>query len=79
VTAPHAPPVQNARANLPRLAFRVGEAAAVLGVSADFFNAHIAGELRWIRRGSVKLVSAQELQGWLDASGSRVLDDERAA
>jgi excisionase family DNA binding protein len=62
-------------ANLPRLAFRVGEAAVVLGVSPDFFDRHISGELRWVRRGALKLVSLSELQRWLDANASRVLDD----
>jgi hypothetical protein len=59
---------------LPRLAFRVGEAARVLGVSEDHFSKHIAAELRWIRRGAVKLVARAELERWLAASASRVLE-----
>ena len=43
-------------AELPRLAFTAMEAPAVLGVSDDFFRAHIAPELKWVRRGSKKLV-----------------------
>jgi excisionase family DNA binding protein len=54
----------------------VGEAARVLGVSEDHFSRHIAGELRWIRRGAVKLVPLRELERWLEASASRVLGDE---
>jgi hypothetical protein len=65
-------------ANLPRLAFRVGEAARVLGVSDDFFAEHVSPELRWVRRGALKLVSLAELQRWLDSNASRVLDDAEA-
>jgi hypothetical protein len=61
---------------LPRLAFRVGEAAAVLGVSDDFFTAHVASELRWTRKGAVKLVARAELERWLQSSAARVLGDE---
>ena len=61
---------------LPRLAFRVGEAAAVLGVSVDFFTAHVAGELKWTRKGAVKLVARAELERWLASSAARVLEDE---
>jgi excisionase family DNA binding protein len=60
---------------LPRLAFRVGEAAAVIGVSEDHFARHVAPELRWVRRGRTKLVSRAELERWLESSASRVLDD----
>ena len=61
---------------LPRLAFRVGEAAQVLGVSDDFFAAHVKPELRWVRRGAVKLVSRQELEDWLRRSAGRTLEDD---
>jgi hypothetical protein len=64
--------------SVPRLAFRVGEAAAALGVSDDHFASHIAPELRWIRRGRVKLVARSELELWLERSGARTLDDEEA-
>jgi hypothetical protein len=60
---------------LPRLAFRVGEAARVLGVSEDHFSRHIAPELRWVRRGAVKLVPLRELERWLETSASRVLEE----
>ena len=63
-------------APLPRLAFRVGEAARALGVSEDFFAEYIAPELRWVRRGAVKLVARAELERWLAASSSAVLDEE---
>jgi hypothetical protein len=75
-TRSHRPPV-NARVvePLPRLAFRVCEAARVLGVSEDFFAAHVASELRWVRKGAVKLVSRAELERWLSSSAARVLDE----
>jgi hypothetical protein len=60
---------------IPRLAFRVGEAAEALGVSADFFAEHIAPELAWVRRGSVKLVARSELEAWLSRQASRTLDE----
>jgi hypothetical protein len=60
---------------LPRLAFRVGEAAMVLGVSDDHFAQHIAPELRCVRRGRVKLYPLRELERWLEANASRALGD----
>jgi len=50
----------------PRLALRVGEAAQALGVSADYFHARIAPELRIVRDGRTKLVPVAELTRWLD-------------
>ena len=58
-----------------RLAFRVGEAAHVLGVSEDFFTGNIAPELRCVRRGRVKLYPLRELERWLDENASTVFDD----
>lgn len=67
---------QGARASaVPRIALRVGEAAKALGVSVDHFSAHIAPELKVVRRGAVKLYAIAELERWLDQSASRVLDD----
>ena len=65
------------RAGVPRLALRVEEAADALGVSDDYFRVQIAPELRWCRRGRVKVVAISELQRWLDETAERVL--ERAA
>ena len=61
---------------LPRIAFRVSEAARVLGVSEDFFVEHVAPELRCVRRGRLKLYALHELERWLDASAARTLDDD---
>jgi hypothetical protein len=63
---------------VPRLALRVGEAARALGVSDDHFSGHIAPELRWTRRGAVKLVAIAELERWLRESASLTLEAEDA-
>jgi len=60
---------------VPRLALTAMEAPEALGVSYHFFRQHVAGELRWVRRGSKKLVSVRELERWLDANGARVFED----
>lgn len=64
----------HAASPIPRLALTAMEAPQALGVSWDFFREHIAGELRWVRRGSKKLVSLRELERWLDENGARVLE-----
>lgn len=62
---------------VPRLALSVDEAAEALGVSRDFFEEHIRWELRVVRRGRRILVPVVELQRWLEANSSRVLDGRR--
>jgi hypothetical protein len=64
------------RGSVQRLALTAMEAPAALGVSDDFFRDHIARELRWVRRGSKKLVSVRELEAWLDREAARTLGDE---
>ena len=76
MSATRVSPVIHAPGGLPRLAFRVGEAARVLGVSEDHFSRHIAPELAWIRRGAVKLVPLRELERWLAASAARVFEED---
>jgi excisionase family DNA binding protein len=56
----------------PRLAVSPDEAAAILGVSRDYFDEHVIGELRVVRRGRRILVSLAELERWLDRSAARV-------
>jgi hypothetical protein len=56
----------------PRLALTATEAPDALGVSWDFFREHIVGELRWVRRGRVKLVAVTEVQRWLDENADRL-------
>lgn len=60
--------------SVPRLALSPDEAAASLGVSRDFLDEHIAGELRWVRRGRRKFVAVRELERWLDQAAARTLE-----
>jgi hypothetical protein len=62
-------------ASPPRLALRLGQAAAAIGVSHDHFRKHIAPELRIVREGRVQLVLVSELQRWLDSHASYVIED----
>lgn len=64
---------------VPRLSLRVEEAAAALGVSDDFYRDNIAGELRIVRRGRVRLVAIAELQRWLNENAELLFDERRAA
>jgi hypothetical protein len=66
------------QSQLQRLAYRPGEAPAVLGVSDDFFRQNIAPHLMWVRVGAVKLVAHAELERWLVANSASVLGDEAA-
>jgi len=59
----------------PRLALTAAEAAESLGVSDDFFREHVAGELRFVRRGRKKLVAVRELERWLEESAARVFEE----
>jgi excisionase family DNA binding protein len=61
-----------------RLALSPDEAAAVLGVSRDYFDQHVIGELRVFRRGRRILVALAELERWLDRSATRVTVATRA-
>ena len=64
------------RARPPRLALSPAEAAATLGVSRDFYDQHIAPDLRTVRRGRRRLVPVRELERWLDAEATRPLREE---
>lgn len=55
----------------PRIALSPDEAAAVLGVSRDYFDEHLIHELRVVRRGRRILVALAELERWLDQSATR--------
>jgi excisionase family DNA binding protein len=61
-------------AQAPRLALSPDEAAASLGVSRDYFDDHIVGELRIIRRGRRKLIPTRELERWLDREAALTID-----
>jgi hypothetical protein len=62
----------------PRLALSVAEACAALGVSWDFWQEHIAPEVRVVRRGRRKLVSVAELERWLDRNAELLLEARHA-
>jgi len=51
---------------LPRLTLSVSEACDVLGVGHDFWQEHIAPEIRIVRAGRRKLVPVTELVRWID-------------
>lgn len=59
-------------AGLPRLALNKTEAARALGVSVDFFDDHVAHELRCVRRGRRRLYPITEIQRWLGESAEKV-------
>jgi excisionase family DNA binding protein len=71
------PRPREARAAVARLAFAPNEAAEALGVSRDFFDEHIAPELRIVRRGRRRLVPIGELERWLSEHAALPLADER--
>jgi excisionase family DNA binding protein len=55
------------------IAVGVEDAAAMLGVSRDHLERHIAHELPWIRRGRRKLVRVKDLEAWAEANAERAL------
>jgi excisionase family DNA binding protein len=59
---------------VPRLALSPNEAAETLGVSRDFFDEHIASELRIVRRGRRKLIAFPELERWLSEQAAFALE-----
>jgi hypothetical protein len=61
-------------AEVPRLALSADEACASISCSRDFFDEHVAHELRWVRRGRRKFVAVDELRRWLGANGALTLD-----
>jgi excisionase family DNA binding protein len=54
-----------------RLALSPDEAAALLGVSRDYFDEHVIDELRIVRRGRRILVALAELERWLERASTR--------
>jgi excisionase family DNA binding protein len=71
---PRKPPRRKPRSTAsvagPRLALSPDEAAALLGVSRDYFDEHVIRELRIVRRGRRILVALAELERWLERSAA---------
>lgn len=67
------------RPPLERLAYTMSEAAAVIGVSPDFFADHVRADLRIVRKGRLKLVSKLELERWLEQNSTLTIETEEAA
>lgn len=62
----------------PKLALSKAEAADALGVSVDFFEAHVMPTLRVVRKGRRVLVAVREIERWLDANAALTLGGDRA-
>ena len=56
-----------------RLAVSKADAAAMLGVSVDFFEDHVLADLRVVRLGRRVLVPLSELRRWLAESADLTL------
>jgi excisionase family DNA binding protein len=61
-----------ARRKITRLSLSKTEAAQALGVSVDFLEAHVLGELRVVRAGRRVLIPISELERWLAEHGERL-------
>ena len=53
-----------------RLALRVPDAAAALGISVDSFERHVQPEIKLARCGSIRLIPIAELLAWLDRNAA---------
>ena len=58
----------------PRLALSPDEAALSLGVSRDYFDKHVAPDLRIVRLSRRRLVPVRELESWLDRNAARAVE-----
>ena len=57
-----------------RLGYSKPEAAAALGMSVDSFERHVQPELRFVRRGKLRIFSRRELERWLEENQQRTLE-----
>jgi hypothetical protein len=60
-----------------RIALRVEEAAAVLGMSRDSFDRYVMPDVRVIRRGRLILVPVSELHRWCERAAAVTLEGQR--
>ena len=68
--------IENLAITTTRLAYSRTEAAEALGVSVDFFDQHIAHEIRVVRRGRRRLYPIKELERWLADAATLALENE---
>lgn len=61
--------IADVAAKASRLAYNKTEAAELLGVSVEFFDEHVAPEIRCVHRGRRRLYSIANLMLWLWRSG----------
>ena len=71
------PGVPTRRPPPPRLALTIAEAAMSVGVSEDFFRAHVLDDLRVVQVGRKKLVSVAEIERWLKNHEALLLEAYR--
>lgn len=64
-------------APIPRITLTPDEAAHALGCSRDFFDEHIAPELRVIRKGRRRLYAVRELEHWAEREAALALEGGR--
>ena len=67
-------PTAAKRQRAPKLALTIAEACESLSVGHDFFSEHVAPEIRIVRRGKRKMIAVAELEAWLDANATRILE-----
>jgi hypothetical protein len=66
-----------ARSAPPRFALTKAEAAASIGVSVDFFEAHVQPHLDLIRKGRKVLVPTTEIERWVAERAAPTLPELR--
>jgi hypothetical protein len=62
---------------VPRVALRLLEAAASLGVSEDHFNRHIRPHLRVVHSGAIDLFPVAELEKWTERAAEMEIGARR--
>lgn len=76
-SVPPKPASEPRERHVPRITLAPAEAAEALGVSRDFFDAHVMPELRVVRRGRRRLVPVRELERWVASEAGYAVGDER--
>lgn len=66
---------EDGKQEVPRLTFRIKEAAEALGMSDDSFARHVRPFIRTIRCDRLVLIPVKELEGWVAQSAACVGSD----